>query len=167
MKILIKISFVILAFFILVITDLCSVQAQEPKVLTGYVEMVPQSFFGTWRIVSKRIDTDNPAYFKEKSLDLWNLSKSFDVITLSNPFNGARAEIKLDRVETNYIVFTKKGKYDNKILTDTVEIMLDGDSFTGFNTIKLDTYSNGKIKKSDTAKYSLKGEKIAGDTISQ
>lgn len=153
-------SFIISSYFCFGV-----VSAQEPKVLTGYVEMVPQSFFGTWRVASKRVDTDNPAYFKEKSIDLWNLSKSFNVITLCNPFNGAKAEIKLDRVGTNYIVFTKTGNYDNKVLTDTVEIMLERDSFSGFNTIKLDTYSNNKIIKSDTAKYSLRGEKIAGDAI--
>ena len=90
---------------------------------------------------------------------------SYNVIKLCNPFNGAKAEITIDRVESNKVVFSKTGKYDNKILSDTVEILLDGDSFTGFDTLKLDTYLNGKIIKSDTARYSLKGEKIAGESI--
>ena len=141
------------------------VMASEHTVLNGYVEMIPQSFWGTWRVVSKRIDSDSPSSFREKSLDLWNLSKINNVITLCNPFNGAKAEIKLDRVDTNYVVFTKIGKYDNKLLTETVEIMLDGEMFTGFDSIKLETFSNGKIIKTLTAKYSLKGEKIAGNAI--
>ena len=52
----------------------------------------------------------------------------------------------------------------NKNLTDVVEIKLSEDTFAGTDTIKLDTYSdvNGKIIKTETAKYSVKGEKIAG-----
>ena len=157
------IIFIILLFCIIVNNGIS--YAQQPTLLTATITKVPQSFYGTWRVSSKRIDTDNPAFFKEKSVDLWNLSMSYNVIKLCNPFNGAKAEITIDRVESNKVVFSKTGKYDNKILSDTVEILLDGDSFTGFDTLKLDTYLNGKIIKSDTARYSLKGEKIAGESI--
>ena len=87
--------------------------------------------------------------------------------TLSNPFNGANAEITIDSVNNNYVVFKKNGRYDNKILTDTVEIKLDGDNFKGFDYLKLDTYSdvNGKIIKTETAKYSISGERIAGQSV--
>ena len=139
--------------------------AQQPTLLTATITKVPQSFYGTWRVVSRRVDTDNPAFFREKSVDLWNLSMSYNVIELCNPFNGAKAEITIDRVESNKVVFSKTGKYDNKILSDTVEIMLEGGSFSGYDTLKLDTYSNGKLIKSDMARYSLKGEKIAGESI--
>lgn len=124
--------------------------------------MVPKSFYGTWRVLSKRVDTTAPAIFRESGIDIWNLSKTYDVITLSNLFNGAKAEIVVKKVDQNNIVFTKEGKYDTKILSDRVELNLKGDTFTGLNTLQLDTYVNGKITKSETATYKLKGEKIAG-----
>lgn len=133
-------------------------------VLTGSVTAVPDSFFGTWRVVSKLVDTDS-VIFKENNLDLWNLSRLGDVITLCNPFNGAEANITVNSVNGSYIVFRKTGKYSGKDLTDVVEIKLNGDSFSGTDTLKLDTYSDvtGKIIKTETAKYSIKGEKISGE----
>lgn len=74
----------------------------------------------------------------------------------------------MDYVEGNMIRFTKVGDYDgNKKLTDTVDLKLDGDTFTGINTLILETYSNfdGKLIKKDTAFYILKGEKISGQSI--
>lgn len=134
------------------------------QVLKGGVSAVPQSFFGTWRVQSKLVDTNSPLIFKENNVDLWNLSRLGDVITLSNPFNGAKADITIDSVSEETVIFTKSGKYGNKNLTDVVEIKLSGENFAGTDTIKLDTYSdvNGKIMKTETAKYSIKGEKIAG-----
>ena len=123
--------------------------------------MIPRTFYGTWRVVSSKIDSDSNI-FKEKSLDIWNLSRTGNVISLCNPFNGAKAEITIERVEANDIVFIKTGNYGKKILTDKVELSIDNDSFTGTNTIKLDTYSDGKLIKTETATYKIRGEKIAG-----
>ncbi len=135
--------------------------------LRASVTKVPDSFYGTWRVTSKLIDTDSPITFKQNSLDLWNLSRTNNVITLSNPFSGASADITIDSVNNNTIVFTKSGKYGEQTLTDVVEIKLDGNTFSGFDSIKLDTYSNvnGKIIKTEVAKYSISGEKIAGDSV--
>ena len=151
----------ILLYFIFVICCSTSFAHNETTVLSGEVTMVPRTFYGTWRVVSSKIDSDSNI-FKEKSLDIWNLSRTGDVITLCNPFNGAKAEITIERVETNDIVFIKTGNYGKKILTDKVELSITNDSFTGTNTIKLDTYSDGKLIKTETATYKIKGEKIAG-----
>ncbi len=154
-------NLIILLFLIIGIFGINKLSAQ---VLTGSVSAVPQSFYGTWRVSSKLVDTDSPLIFKENNVDLWNLSRLGDVITLSNPFNGAKADITIDSVSEGTVIFTKSGKYGNKNLTDVVEIKLSEDTFAGTDTIKLDTYSdvNGKIIKTETAKYSVKGEKIAG-----
>lgn len=162
------IIFVLVIFSIVFASVEQKVYSDTPTpVLKASVSMVPTSFFGTWRVTSKLVDTDSPVTFKQSSLDLWNLSRTNNVITLSNPFNGANAEISIDSASNNYVVFKKNGRYDNKILTDTVEIKLDGDYFKGFDYIRLDTYSdvNGKIIKTETAKYSIMGEKIAGQTV--
>ena len=61
----------------------------------------------------------------------------------------------------------KNGNYGNKVLTDTVSITIKGDVFAGTDELKLDTVSDvdGKIIKSETAKYSIRGEKIAGQSV--
>ncbi len=130
-------------------------------------EMVPDKFFGTWRINSKLMETNAKGTFKNDTVDLWNISKSNSVITLDNPFSGAKASISIREVEGNKIVFEKEGRYDNKILSDTVELYLDEDTFKGYNYLKLNTVSeiDGRIMSTQTAKYSLIGDKISGYNV--
>ena len=132
------------------------------------IDKIPTAFYGTWRVVAK-IDkqTGRSLNFRPKTIDIWNLSRRGDVINLNNPFTGASGSVKLDYVDGNIIRFTKTGNYDNKKLTDTVDLKLNGDSFTGINTLVLETFStfdNSLIQK-DTALYILKGEKISGSSI--
>ena len=160
-------KFVSLYFFILLLFN-CVVSAQEmTKLLKAEISMVPKSFYGTWRVLSKRVDTDAPSVFKENGLDLWNLSQTYDVITLCNMFNGAKADITVKSADTKHIIFTKTGRYDKKVLSDRVELELGDNSFTGTDTLELDTYVNGKIIKTETAVYRLKGEKIGGQVITE
>ena len=153
---------IIIRLFIVFIFLVNSVWA-ENTVLKGSISLVPKSFYGSWRVSSLLEDTDSVQIFKKSGTDLWNLSRMNDVIILTNPFNGARAEIQIDRVEDNNVVFVKTGKYGSKVLTDIVEINITQDSFKGTDKFRLDTYVNGKIMKTETATYSLKGERIAGD----
>lgn len=59
------------------------------------------------------------------------------------------------------------GNYDNQKLTDTVEISLKGDTFSGINTLTLVTYSDidNSVIKTKQAVYQLRGEKISGSSI--
>ena len=131
-------------------------------------DSVPNNFYGSWRVVAKVDKQSGTMNFRPQSVDFWNLSRRGDVINLNNPFTGASASVKLDYVEGNIIRFTKTGEYDyNKKLTDTVDLKLMGDTFTGVNYITVETFSaidNSLIKK-DTAIYLLKGEKISGSSI--
>lgn len=141
-----------------------SVQAEILQAGVSKVDMLPDDFFGSWRVVTKIDKQSGSIYFKSNTIDLWNLSRNGDVINLNNPFTGASASVKLDYVEGNIIRFTKTGDYDNKKLTDTVDLKLDGDTFTGINSLKLETFStyDNSLIKTDTALYILKGEKISG-----
>ena len=67
----------------------------------------------------------------------------------------------------NTIKFTKTGDYDNQKLTDSVEITIVGNSFTGVNTLLLRTYSDAdnSLISEKKATYVLKGEKISGADI--
>lgn len=155
---------VIFTILLLLFICPCIVFAEQPTLLKGSVSVVPKSFFGTWRVTSSRIE-QNADIFKEKSLDMWNLSRSDDVITLYNMFNGAKAEINVEDSDDRHVIFTKYGKYGKKKLTDRAEIYIDGDTFTGYDYIKIDTFVNGKIVKTQSAKYKIKGEKIGGAIV--
>ena len=156
----------ILVTFIMLIG--VSVSAQTLKAGVSLTGSVPDSFYGNWRVVAKISKQTGSVNFKPQAVDFWNLSRSGDVINLNNPFTGASATVKLDYVEGNVIRFTKTGSYDgNKKLTDTVDLKLTGNTFTGVNYLTLETFSikdNSLIKK-DTAIYLLKGEKISGTSI--
>ena len=91
-----------------------------------------------------------------------------DKITLNNPYSGANAEISVKTVEGNLIVFSKKTSYgNNKVLTDTVNIRIEGDKFSGVNYLKLESFSliDNHLMKTETAQYLINGEKIAGESV--
>ena len=98
---------------------------------------------------------------------MWNLSRTGDVITLYNMFNGAKAEINVENSNEKHVIFTKKGEYGKKKLTDRADIYIEGDYFEGFDYIRIDTYVNGKIVKTESAKYKIKGEKIGGGIVTE
>jgi hypothetical protein len=131
------------------------------------VNDVPKTFFGSWRVTAKLEDSNSYGTFKPQSVDLWNLSRVNDIITLSNPFTGASADITIKSVEGNLVVFSKKAPYDNKMLTDTVSIRLEKNNFSGINTLTLESFSlvDGHVLKTETARYIIKGEKISGENI--
>ena len=147
-----------------------SVSAETLKAGVSVVEDVPNSLYGSWRVIAKLDKEHGKASFRPQAVDFWNLSRIGDVIHLNNPFTGANASVKLDYVEGNLIRFTKSGDYEgNKKLIDTVDLRLIGDTFTGVNYITLETYSikdNSLIQK-DSAVYILKGEKISGSSITE
>ncbi len=128
------------------------------------VKNVPNGLFGTWRVAAVLKTTDSPEVFRNKSADLWNLSRNNNVMNLNNPFTGASADLAVEFAEGNVVKFVKEGVSGNSKLTDTVEIQLDGDKFTGINTLVLKTVSKGKVKV-QSAEYVLVGEKISGMSI--
>lgn len=155
-------------FIILILLCGTFVSAETFKAGVSKVGAVPNSFYGSWRVVAKLDKQSGSVYFKPQAVDFWNLSRSGDVINLNNPFTGASATVKLDYVEGNLIRFTKSGDYDgNKKLTDTVDLKLVGSTFTGVNYLTLETYSykDKSLIRKDTAVYILQGEKIFGMSI--
>lgn len=145
-----------------------AVHAQDTVLKTGIsIDKVPHEFYGTWRVSSALADTNEDGLFRENSVDLWNLSRAGNVITLVNPFSGAHASISVDEINNKTIKFRKVGAWDKgQKLTDIVEMTLSKNSFTGVNYLKLDTIDeNGHVTKSSKATYRLRGEKIAGESI--
>ena len=155
----------VLAVLIFLMFPVCNVQADENVFQVGvsYVERVPSNFFGTWRVKSTLAETNSPSNFKQKNIDIWNISKDGNVVNIRNPFSGAQASVNLNYADSSTINFTKTSNYEGKRLTDTVKITIDGDSFSGENIILLETLSNvdNSVIKTAKATYRLNGEKIA------
>ena len=132
------------------------------------IEQIPKALYGSWRVNAKLEETNSPRVFKPQSIDFWNLSRIGEVIKLDNPFSGANAEITIQTVEDNIIVFSKSLPYDgNKALTDTVTLRLEENSFSGINTLKLESFSlvDKHLMKTETATYRISGEKISGENV--
>ena len=131
------------------------------------IDDIPKALFGSWRVIAKIEDTNSYKTFKPNSCDIWNLSRIGDKITLSNPFSGANAEVLVQTIEGNLIVFSKKAPYDNKILTDTITIRLNENSFSGINDLRLESFSlvDNHLLKTEQARYRISGEKISGDSV--
>lgn len=131
------------------------------------IDEVPKAIFGSWSVKAEIVDASNYALFKPKSTDLWNLSRTGNVLNLSNPFTGASADVSINAAQGNVVSFTRKVDFDNKVLTDVVTIRLNENTFSGINDIKLEQVSNvdGHVMKSDTAKYEIRGEKISGENV--
>jgi hypothetical protein len=155
-------------FILLLITLLTPIFAYA-TVLEASVSIddVPKILFGQWRITSKLDNTNAPKSFRPQSIDFWNLSRINNTLKLDNPYSGANAEISVQTVEGNIVVFTKRLKYDNKILTDTVTLRLNKNKFSGINTLCLESFSlvDNHLMKTETATYHINGEKIAGDNV--
>ena len=122
-------------FFGIVLMLLLSISCAfaNQTVLKGFVEKVPDTFFGSWRVASYRVDTDSPISFKEKGVDLWNLSIENGVINLSNPFSGAMAEIKVEEARQN-VKLVKKSYFPT--ITAEGQYQIGGRTFTsnyGYN----------------------------------
>lgn len=162
-----KIFLIFISLFLFLLPSFAEENTLMLKTGISLDEKLPDSFWGTWRIKSFLIETNKSGYFKANNIDLWNISRSDGVITLENPFSGAKASITLKEVDGNRVVFEKVGNYNNQKLYDVVELNLDKMTFTGFNYLKLVTVSDvdGRILNTSNAKYSLIGDKISGDNV--
>ena len=134
------------------------------KVGISKIDNIPKEFFGTWSVQATRVYTDDEKRFAISTADLWNLRRSGNVLELRNPVTGAVAEIYLDEVKQKEITFTHNETEGNLKLTDTVIMVVDGNTFTGTNEIELEILRQdayGKYKKEyKKAKYKLKGAKV-------
>ena len=83
---------------------------------TGIVieENVPDVFFGEWRVSAKLLETNSALNIKTNNIDLWNISRNKSVITLENPFSGAKADVTIREVVGNKIIFEKESKSDKQ-----------------------------------------------------
>ncbi len=128
-------------------------------------DRVPVGFFGTWRVMAVRINTTNENMFAPYSVEIWNLSKNGDVITLTNPVSGAQASITVKEAEGNTFTFQRVTGDKQETVTETAKLTLNGDNFYGLDTMLVRTYKNGMLIKEERTAYKLKASKMSGSDI--
>lgn len=151
----------------------CYAGAEEYKLISNVIQggvsmtdRVPEGFFGSWKVVSIMSKTNIPEEFAQQSVDIWNLSKTNDVITLSNPVSGAHASIAVNDVKGDTVKFQKITYNKNEETIETPVLTLEGnDNFYGIDRIEINTYSKKQIVKTDFIEYKVRAVKISGDTI--
>lgn len=126
---------------------------------------LPEEFYGTWSVISTLVKTNNPELFRMRSSDIWTFQRENDIITLSNPVSGAIASITVNEVRDKTAVFTRESKDMDSIETETPEITVNGDSFSGTDLIIIKHFKSGKRIRTDVVKYKVRGYKISGPTL--
>ena len=155
--------------FLIIFSVVCMcINAAYAQVIEGNISMtdqVPKEFFGEWRVAAVCTKSTNKEYFDSTSMDIWTLSRMGDVIVLSNPLSGARAEVMVDNVKGKTVKFEKKTVYPDEVSTETPILTLQGDNFTGVDKINIKTYKDGKLIKEDYVEYQVKGTKMTGSPL--
>lgn len=128
-------------------------------------DSVPVGFFGTWKVVAVRTVTTNKNMFAQSSVEIWNLSKLNDVITLTNPISGATASVTVKNATSDTFIFQRITGDKEETVTETAQLILNGTNFTGSDTMVVRTRKKGMPEKTENAKYSLKAYKISGSDI--
>lgn len=157
-----------LIIFVLTVSFLFVPQKIYSKVLNGGIsvtDMVPTGFFGAWKVVAVQVSTTNSEMFAPYSVEMWNLFKSGDVITLENPVSGASASITVKDATENTFTFQRITGDSSEKVTETASLTLNGDIFYGYDTMSVKYYKNGKLLKEESVKYKLKAAKISGDKL--
>ena len=129
-------------------------------------DRVPVGFFGSWKVMAVRVQTTNQNMFAPYSVEIWNLSKQNDIITLTNPISGATASITVKDATTDTFVFQRiTGEKGDETVTETAKLTLNNENFTGIDTMVVRYYKNGVITKTENVEYKLKAYKISGKAI--
>jgi len=126
---------------------------------------LPTGFYGTWAVKSLTLETNNLDYEGAKGMNIWSLSRNGNVITLSNPQSGAIASITVNEVHGNKVKFTREKMTESYIESETPELLLEGMSFSGTDTLIIKHLRRGEIYKTDVVKYKVDGLKLSGPTL--
>ena len=140
--------------------------AQEPlQASISMQDKLPAEFFGTWRVVSIQTYCSNPLLNTPYSLDIWNLSRVNNVITLTNPQTGAIASVKIDEVQKNTVKFTREEVSNTERVIETPTITINGENFVGTDKIIVENYKFGSLVSTDTWTFTVKAKKISGASV--
>ena len=140
-------------------------------VLKGGVneDYIPKGFFGSWGVISKLQNTNNPSLFNRESRDIWSLSGYNNILFLENFETGAKSQIEIKNKEKDTLKFQRKKEAktnEGKIIyKETVEFHLLKNRFSGTDKFIVEKYNlkNSLIERNE-AIYQVEGTKISGST---
>lgn len=133
-----------------------------------YEEYIPKGFFGSWGVISKLEQTNNPKLFNYQSKDIWTLSGYNNILILENLESGATSKIEIkNKSNSNILKFerSKENKQENSkiIYREIVQFKLNGNNFSGSDDFIVEEYDrNNKLIKKNQARYHVEGVKISG-----
>ena len=157
----ILLSFIILLFF-----------ATSAQTLKGGVshDFIPKGFFGSWGVISKLENSNNPPAFNLQSKDIWTLSGYGNVLILENLESGAHSHITIKEksIDGKTLKFNRTKEIRTKTginkQYETVEFKLSGKNFSGTDNFVVEYYDRqNNLIKTDSAQYKIEGVKISGD----
>ncbi|MEI7474307.1 MAG: hypothetical protein WCK67_05960 [bacterium] len=159
-----KTSYILAVIFIqLVINNSVSAKTLNAGIVID--KELPYALYGTWRVESERIETNNPYLFKADSIDIWNFSKQNGYVTLSNPQNNASSTIHVNEVKNNIATFSRQKNEDKYIEKEVCHIKLDDDTFYGTDTLVFESYNAGQLILVNSVEYKIIGKKIKGSKL--
>lgn len=158
-----KIILLILVFLMTSVFQICGAMTISGGISAS--DRVPTGFFGNWKVMAVRVQTSNMEMFAPYSVEMWNLSKNNDVITLTNPVSGASASITVKDATSDTFTFQRVTGDKNETVTETAKLTLKDDNFVGIDTMVVRTYKNGMLVKTENVEYKLKAAKISGSDI--
>ena len=157
---------IVIFLFTIVCMCVCVANAQMIVGSVSMTDKVPEEFFGEWQVASVCTKSTDKEYYGTTSVDIWILSRVGDAITLRNPVSGAFAQITVDDVKGQTVKFEKKSYYNDEISIETPILTLQGDKFSGTDTILIKTLKDGEVIKEDYIEYKVKGTKVSGVSFS-
>lgn len=132
-------------------------------------DYIPKGFFGSWGVISKLKNTNNPSLFNYESRDIWSLSGYNNVLFLENFKTGAKSQIEIKDKEKDVLKFQRKKEIKTKegkiIYKETVEFRLLGNRFSGIDKFAVEKYdTKNSLIEQNIATYQVEGTKISGDS---
>lgn len=135
-------------------------------------EIVPHGFYGSWGVISKLVDSNNPVLFNFESRDIWILSGVGNKLILENLESGAHSEIIVQEKakDGKTLTFnrekTVKSGEKKTVYKERVQFILNGNNFSGFDEFSVFVYNlDGKLESKNTAKYNVSGVRISGNNF--
>ena len=158
-------KFLLIIFCLLQFSSFC--QTLKGGVSEDYI---PKGFFGSWGVISKLNNSNNPTLFNYESRDVWMLSGYSNILILENLESGAYSEITIKdkSLDGKTLKFEREKtvkKSDKKtIYKETVSFTLNKNNFKGEDNFIVENYDkDNKLIEKNYANYTISGVRISGN----